>query len=67
MSHIKLKEPNTGVEKSFEFGHAQRMLKYQVDKNVPKESRWKLIKTEKSKVDDNNSGKHKPSTKGKQE
>lgn len=53
MSYIKLKQPNTGEEVNFEFGHAQRILKSQVDSNIPKKSCWSMIKSDNKNPKDN--------------
>lgn len=66
MSYIKLKQPNTGEEINFEFCHAQRILKSQVDNNIPKVSRWSMIKSDKKTLEDNgnNTRKSKSDIKG---
>ena len=66
MSYIKLKHPNTGKEVDFEFGHAQRMLKSQIDDNIPKKSRWSMIKSDNKNPEDNDnkSSQSKSVTKG---
>ena len=53
MSYIKLKHPNTGDEVSFEFGQAQRLLKFQIDDNIPEKSRWSMIKSDNENPKDN--------------
>lgn len=40
MAYTKLKHPTTGEIHNFEFGHAQNLLKLQIDNKVPKEQCW---------------------------
>jgi len=64
MSQIKLVHPS-GKKVSFEFGHAERILKLQRDKNHPEKSRWKM--ENKVKQNDNNSGNSKQAPKKQKE
>lgn len=54
MATAKLKHPAGGVQ-TFEFGHAQRILKIQSDRNYPKASRWVMVKEQPNKKDTDDS------------